>query len=228
MNIRSLISASGIAGVVCALLLPGVAQAKVSLVVGAEGRKVIFNEGTEVRARRLADRMVPFPSADLEPLIDHHSANQNLDPKLVRAVVQVESGYNHRARSNKGAIGLMQLIPATARLLAVDDPYDPDQNIRGGTTYLRRMIDRFNGSIEMALAAYNAGPEAVARYNGIPPYRETLDYVRRILSLYRGTAVPVTAAAGLVASPVRQAPRGAKPIMIRQNGRLVITTLAEL
>src|SRR5688572_5417402 len=131
--------------VLCVLLcglhaLPGVAAPRVKMVVGAEGRKVIFNEGSEFKARRFSDRLVAIPSADLEPLIDQHSTAQNLDPKLVRAVIQVESGYNQRARSNKGAMGLMQLIRSTADLLSVSDPYDPDQNLRGGTTYLRRQI----------------------------------------------------------------------------------------
>src|SRR5207244_2694331 len=106
------------------------------------------------RARRLADRLVPVPDGRLEPLIAFHADNQQLDRRLVRAVVQVESGYNVRARSKKGAMGLMQLMPGTASELAVDDPYDPDQNLRGGTTYLRRMIDFFKGRVELAVAAY--------------------------------------------------------------------------
>ena len=103
----------------------------------------------------------------------------------MQAVVQVESGYNQRARSNKGAIGLMQLMPGTASDLAVADPWDAEQNLRGGTSYLRQMLDRF-GDLELALAAYNAGPEAVARFGGIPPYEETRNYVRRILHLFDG------------------------------------------
>jgi len=215
--------------VVCGLLLaPSSAFPKVQLVVGAAGRKVIFNEGVEFRVRRLADTLVAvprLPRIDLVPLIHQHSTDQNLDPKLVQAVIQVESGYNHRARSNKGAMGLMQLIPATASQFAVSDPYDPDQNLRGGTSYLRRMIDRFNGSIELALAAYNAGPEAVARYKGIPPFRETLDYVRRILALYHGGPMALDPASFGSLAP---AAKGAKPFLIRKNGRLVMTTALEL
>jgi soluble lytic murein transglycosylase-like protein len=208
--------------VLCGLLLaPASAFPKVQMVVGAAGRKVIFNEGVEFRVRRLADTLVAVPRVDLVPLIHQHSTDQNLDPKLVQAVIQVESGYNHRARSNKGAMGLMQLIPATASLFAVSDPYDPDQNLRGGTSYLRRMIDRFNGSIELALAAYNAGPEAVAKYKGIPPFRETLDYVRRILSLYRGEQMTLNPASF---GATRTVAKGAKPFLIRRNGRLVMTT----
>jgi soluble lytic murein transglycosylase-like protein len=116
-----------------------------------------------------------------EPLIRQHAGRQSLRPDLVRAVIQVESGFNRWARSPKGAMGLMQLMPATARELGVDDPYDPDENIRGGTTYLRQLIDRYDGNEELALAAYNAGSTAVDRHGrAVPPYRETREYVKKV------------------------------------------------
>lgn len=118
---------------------------------------------------------------DYDELIVEHARAQGVRPDLVRAVIQVESGYNPSARSPKGAMGLMQLMPATAAGLGVTRPYDPGQNIRGGVTYLRRLLERFQNNEELALAAYNAGPEAVGRYgNRVPPYAETRDYVRKV------------------------------------------------
>jgi soluble lytic murein transglycosylase-like protein len=116
-----------------------------------------------------------------EPLIQEHASRQSLRPELVRAVIQVESGFNPRALSPKGAMGLMQLMPATARTLGVNNPWDPAQNIRGGTDYLRQLLDEYEGNEELALAAYNAGSGAVAKYGRrVPPYRETQDYVRKV------------------------------------------------
>ena len=116
-----------------------------------------------------------------EPYVQEYSNRQSLRPELVRAVIQVESGYNPRALSPKGAMGLMQLMPETARMLGVQRPYDPEQNIRGGTRYLRLLLDKYEGNEELALAAYNAGSGAVDRYGKtIPPYRETRDYVRKV------------------------------------------------
>jgi soluble lytic murein transglycosylase-like protein len=115
-----------------------------------------------------------------EPLIQEHARRQGLRPDLVRAVIQVESGFDKRALSPKGAMGLMQLMPDTARSLGVNNPWDPAQNIRGGTQYLRMLLDQHDNDEQLALAAYNAGPRAVARYGRIPPYRETKDYVKKV------------------------------------------------
>jgi soluble lytic murein transglycosylase-like protein len=116
-----------------------------------------------------------------DDLIVKHAQARKVRPDLVRAVVQVESGYDPRAVSPKGAMGLMQLMPTTASQLGVRAPFDPEENIRGGTAYLRQLLDRFQGNEELALAAYNAGPVAVDRYgNKVPPYQETRDYVRKV------------------------------------------------
>jgi soluble lytic murein transglycosylase-like protein len=122
--------------------------------------------------------------ADLHALADQHADAHAVSPALVRAVIQAESAWNTRAVSPKGALGLMQLMPETAIELGVIDPFDPAQNIRAGVRYLKRLLDRYDGNAELALAAYNAGPGAVDKYGGkVPPYRETQAYVRKIVSV---------------------------------------------
>jgi len=119
-----------------------------------------------------------------ERLIRQHASNQGVRPDLVRAVIQVESAFNPKAVSPKGAMGLMQLMPATARELGVVDPFNPAENIRAGVTYLRRLLDRYDDNEQLALAAYNAGPTAVDKYGSkVPPYKETRDYVQRITGI---------------------------------------------
>jgi soluble lytic murein transglycosylase-like protein len=121
------------------------------------------------------------PRYSYEDLIARHAAAHQIRPDLVRAVIQVESGFNRYATSPKGAMGLMQLMPATAARLGVRDAYDPAENIRGGVAYLRQLLDRYSQNEELALAAYNAGPIAVEKYGTtIPPYRETRNYVKKI------------------------------------------------
>ena len=119
-----------------------------------------------------------------DTLIAEAAANDDVPAALVKAVIAAESAFDSQAVSRKGAQGLMQLMPDTAASVGVDNPFEPAQNVRGGTTYLRAMIDRY-GDLGRALAAYNAGPSAVDRYGGIPPYRETRAYVDRVLTYYR-------------------------------------------
>lgn len=109
----------------------------------------------------------------------------SVDASLVKAVIHAESAFNPHAKSPKGAMGLMQLMPMTARELGVQNAYDPNQNILGGTKYLSRLLQKYSGDLKLGLAAYNAGPEAVAEYGGVPPYSETRTYVARVLRLFK-------------------------------------------
>lgn len=172
------------------LVVPGptAARAEVRVERLADGTILLIGDGRS--ASRRSSRSQSFrrrqPPAAIASLIDRHSRQQGLEPNLVQAVIQTESSYDVRALSIKGAMGLMQLMPETARDLGVSDPWDPDQNIAGGTRYLRGLLDRFGGDLERALAGYNAGPSAVERYQGVPPYAETTAYVDKVIALYRG------------------------------------------
>lgn len=135
----------------------------------------------EIGAAATAPRAgATYSSHAFRDLIRQNAMAYRLEEALVKAVIKAESNYNPQSVSKKGAQGLMQLIPETARLMRVNDPFDPAENIRGGSNYLRLMLDQFNGNIDLALAAYNAGPNAVQRHGGIPPYAETQQYVQRV------------------------------------------------
>lgn len=146
--------------------------------------RLIFRDGPPATTAAAPARAVARP-AHLSPLIGAAARHSQLDPALIEAVVRVESGFNAAARSPKGAQGLMQLMPATARRYGVDDPFDPAQNLIGGARYLRDLLDRF-ATLPLALAAYNAGEGAVERHgNAIPPYAETIAYVPKVLAHYQ-------------------------------------------
>jgi soluble lytic murein transglycosylase-like protein len=123
---------------------------------------------------------------DIDAAIDMAAARHNVDPNLVRAVVKVESNFNPNAVSRKGAMGLMQLMPSTARQLKLKNPFDPEQNVDAGVRHLKQLLENYGGDVKLTLAAYNAGSGAVARSSGIPHYAETQSYVRRITNLYYG------------------------------------------
>ena len=121
---------------------------------------------------------------EINDLIEKYADKNGLDADFVKAVINQESGFNPNATSKCGAMGLMQLMPGTAQGLGVINAYDPEQNIQGGTKYLKGLMDRFDNNKSLALAAYNAGPNAVKKYGGIPPYQETQNYVKNVLSKY--------------------------------------------
>lgn len=140
-------------------------------------------------ARANSTAVIPADKAKLMEMInvniDASSKKYGVDPNLIRAVIQQESSYNPDSLSHTGAQGLMQLMPGTADALGVKDPWDISQNIEGGTKYIRDQLQTFNGDIKLALAAYNAGLGSVKKYNGIPPYEETQDYVVKVLDYYK-------------------------------------------
>jgi soluble lytic murein transglycosylase-like protein len=155
-------------------------------------------------------------SPDLRRLVKEISLEHGVDPKLVDSLVRVESAYDPKAVSRRGAMGLMQLMPQTAKRLRVANPFDPESNIRGGVREFARLIERYSGNLQLALAAYNAGEGAVARYRGIPPYSETRNYVSKIMTLYTGRPYRVP---GI---------RRSIPVRMTQddNGTLVITNVS--
>jgi len=154
-----------------------------------------------------------FTQQDIDAAIDQAAARHNVDPSLVRSVVKVESNFNPNAVSRKGAMGLMQLMPSTARSLNVANPFDPAQNVDAGVRHLRKLLDSYGGNVPLSLAAYNAGSGAVARSAGIPHFRETQNYVRRITNLYDGGSEP---GSYVIGSPVHD------PVRVQRDARGVL------
>ena len=187
----------------CAALLfaPG-AQAQIAKVPNDDGRILFVNAEPPPRLhltpRRAASIYLPpgtsftgknRPGMNLdrdgaEKLVREAAERHRIDPALVRAVIETESNWNPSAISRKGAVGLMQLIPTTAQRFGVDDLYSPQQNVDAGVRYLKTLLERYNGNLDLALAAYNAGEGAVDRAHGVPSFRETRNYVQRVQSAY--------------------------------------------
>ena len=142
-----------------------------------------IDKSTVTKSIRSSDLKSP---KELEEYINASSKKYNISPKIIKALIKAESSFNANSLSSSGAIGLMQLMPSTANSLGVKNPYDPAQNIDGGVKYLNYQLKRFDGNLEYALAAYNAGPAAVIKYGGIPPYKETQNYVKKIMGWING------------------------------------------
>jgi len=157
-----------------------------------------------------------FTQQDVDSAIEQAAARHNVDPNLVRSVIKVESNFNPNAVSRKGAMGLMQLMPSTARSLNVSNPFDPQQNVDAGVRHLRKLLDSYGGDVRLSLAAYNAGAGAVARSAGVPHFFETQNYVRRITNMYYGGGQP---GSHIIGSPVHD------PVRVERDahGGLYIT-----
>ncbi len=179
-----------IAMIAGAALLAAQGWAEVRLVIRADGTKVIYNVPQKRTATRGSDLAWLAKQRDriseYDEIINRHCDRYGVDPVLAKAVIQVESNFNPRVVSHKGASGLMQLMPATARRFGVSSIFDPEENIRGGVEYLSVLQRLFPNNLSHVLAAYNAGEGAVSRYRGIPPYAETQSYVVKALSVYYG------------------------------------------
>ncbi|MCC2640470.1 MAG: putative Lytic murein transglycosylase [Nitrospira sp.] len=177
-------------GAAIALLLTAIpSRADMYQYIDANGTISITNVPNDPRYRRVLAALPRSRSVisdgELDPVIARHSRAHRLHPALIRAVIKTESDFDPLAVSRAGAVGLMQLMPQTAVRLDVRDSFNPDENIGGGTKYLRQLLDRFDGNLPLALAAYNAGEHTVERYRGLPPIDETRQYVSKVLRYYR-------------------------------------------
>ena len=179
------------------LAVPGVTEAQIYVKRDERGVLVLSDKplgdgavtfevptSQAVRVTRAAN---PATAARYSDVIERQASRHRVRPELVRAVIQVESGFDPLARSPKGAMGLMQLMPQTALDMNVKNTFSPHENIEGGVRYLRTLLDRYEGNLSLALAAYNSGETAVKRWGTIPPFKETKEYVSKVLALYQGT-----------------------------------------
>ncbi|MCE7960285.1 MAG: lytic transglycosylase domain-containing protein, partial [Acidobacteria bacterium ACB2] len=215
------------------------ARANVHLVRRADGSAMIFNDvgsGWRVNGRAPSDEYLVArrdATTPYDDLIRHHAGREGVDHRLVRSVVLVESNFNPRAVSRKGARGLMQLMPATAAQYGVRNAFDAAENIRAGVKYLAELLSTFAGDVTLALAAYNAGPGAVTRHGGVPPYPETQEYIRRTMVAWGGvlpralgggfrgvgtTAPPPAAVAARRGPPVKMGRSGDGVLISNQPG----------
>lgn len=179
---------------------------------------VVLRENTTLQSAAKTNRAPYVLNEVLHSIVEEKARHHNLDPELVKAVIKAESNWNPSAVSPKGAQGLMQLMPSTAFDMGVVNPFNPEENIEGGTRYLKFLLDKFNGNLTLALAAYNAGPQRVEKINSVPSIPETKDYVRRVITQYSGKKGG-TMTAGSIAEP--DSPRIKK--IVRKDGTVLFT-----
>ncbi len=197
----------GVAGAVGALLLVAASAGAGQRVAGV--MTFVDRTGSTRMVSIPASRASVVPDgsvslrAELWPHVQEAALSRGLDPNLVDLMIRMESGYNPRAVSPRGARGIMQLLPSTASAYGVTDLFDARENIRAGISYFRDLLGRFGSNLRLALAAYNAGPEAVEKHGGVPPYDETRDYVDSILSAYNGGSVKLAGGFGRPPVPAR-------------------------
>ena len=153
---------------------------------GKKTQKVLVYKDRKAPAANSKTKKSPGMKTDYSHYIQKAAQKYEIEPELIHAVIRTESNGNHRAVSRKGAMGLMQLMPSTANDMNVGNPFNPEENIDGGTKYLRYLLEKFNGNLTLAVAAYNSGPTTVERYGNIPPIAETRHYVDKVFALYNG------------------------------------------
>jgi hypothetical protein len=191
-----------LSGLLLYSFLPRAAKAdQIVVLVDENGHKIYVNTGESTTRvdwitrsfRSNTPAVSGRPSADIDQLVEQTASRYQVDPELIRAIVRVESGYDPKAVSNKGAMGLMQLVPATAQRFGVANPFDPKQNLEGGVNYLKYLLDRFGGNLNLSLAAYNSGEHTVQRFGGVPAIPETQNYVRKVTTIYQPGDTPTPA-----------------------------------
>jgi len=149
-----------------------------------EAEVALINKKRGNDENRLSSRIMLHSDRLFDPIIFQAASRHHVEPALVKAIIMAESGYNSKATSNKGARGLMQLMPATAEMLGVEDYYHPEDNINAGVKYFKQLLNQFDDDVELALAAYNAGSGRVREYQGVPPYKATQEYIKKVFEYY--------------------------------------------